>query len=256
MGMDKERFLKNIRALAKDKGVRLGDLESSCGVSVGYLARFSQDKNQVLPGTDFLVRAAERLEVSLDFLLSSDYCLASENEKYCSSFISRLIVDTISEKVFWQSDPGCFPSPLVSDTLLPLPAHPLLSFDPELLQQGKSREIYLSPFHPSMVDLYPRAAWRASISETTDILLVSVTRDKDKENTEEKAPWTELELYMQDKKEKAFAALCHTNMYSRGVLDEKIRDLSETVESMFRAMALPDWSRSAIDSYLSARSEK
>ena len=72
---DKELFLRNIYTLAKEKGVRIGDLETSCGVSVGYLARFRQDKNQDLPGMDFVIRAAAVLNTSLDFLLYFDYNL-------------------------------------------------------------------------------------------------------------------------------------------------------------------------------------
>ena len=243
MTPDKERFLKNIRALAKDKRIRLGDLESSCGVSVGYLARFAQDKSQNLPGTDFLIRAMEKLNVSLDFLLFFDYFQASETDKYYAVFIDQLVADTIKEKLFWHTDPGCFPVPFVSGKSQPLPDHPLLG----------SRNTYLSSFHPSLENLAPRAAWRASISDTMDVLLVKVIRESDKDASEESIPWEELELYMYDKKEKALAALCHTNMCSQGFLDGSLKTLAETIEDMFQGRELEPWSRSAIDAYLSGR---
>ena len=39
---DKDRFVKNIYFLAKNQGVKIGELEAVCEVSAGYFARLRQ----------------------------------------------------------------------------------------------------------------------------------------------------------------------------------------------------------------------
>ena len=263
MAPDKDRFLRNIYTLAKEKGVRIGDLETSCGVSVGYLAHFRQDKNQDLPGMDFVIRAAAVLNTSLDFLLYFDYTLASENDKYLARFIGQLIADTATDHLTWQPDPGCFPlrPEVVSDTPLPSPNHPLVAFDMDLRLKGIYREYYHSPFHPRATDLYPVAAWRASISDTAEILLVRITRESpeaiEKETSADKqtAAWEELELYILDKGT-VLDILCHTNMSVKGILDESLQDLFDCVDHTFRGKNVGSWAHNAIDNYMSRRTGK
>ena len=48
---EKDRCITNIYFLAKKKNILIRDLEKSCDVSVGYLARLRQDKKQSLPGS-------------------------------------------------------------------------------------------------------------------------------------------------------------------------------------------------------------
>ena len=44
---DKARCLNNIYALAKERGIKIGDLEESAGVSRGYLSRVAKPDYQV-----------------------------------------------------------------------------------------------------------------------------------------------------------------------------------------------------------------
>ena len=259
MAPGKELFLRNIYTLAKEKGVRIGDLETRCGVSVGYLARFRQDKKQDLPGMEFVIRAAAVLDTSLDFLLFFDYALASENEKYLARFIGRLSADTAVDRLLWQPDPGCFPlrSEITSDTPLH-PDHPLIMYDQDLVLKGIYKEHYHSPFHPRAKNLYPLAAWRASISDTSDVLLVRITREPsetdERDNAAEKQAeaWEELELYILNN-ENDLDTLCHTNMSVNGILDESLKHLFRSVELFLRPQAPADWTRTAIDNYMSSR---
>ena len=97
MKADRDLCINNLYILAKKKGIRICDLETSCGVSVGYLARLRKDKNNSLPGADFLVRAASLLETSVDSLLFFDYHAATDTEIYLHLFVSRLSLDSLSE---------------------------------------------------------------------------------------------------------------------------------------------------------------
>lgn len=253
MTPDKELCLGNIYALAKEKKIRIGDLETTCGVSIGYLARLRQDKKQNLPGSEFLFRAAMLLETSVDSLLSFDYRLATETEKYLRSFISQLTRDTIKDELAWRLDASFIPSPYITDSV-DLPSNPKRTLDPELMQQGKGKEIYLSSFRPALNNLTPRVAWRAAISENTDVILIRVTEEQKVSDGDESQG--DLELYLYYKDTNTFSALCHTDARSPGILDDDLEGLCEVIEMSFRATPLEKCALNAIDSYMKSRSDK
>ena len=254
MTPDKDRCLGNIYRLAKKKGLRIGDLEISCGVSVGYLARFRQDKNQTLPGSVFLFRAAVLLDTTVDYLLNYDDRFATDTEKYLSSFIRQMIQDTMAEKLFWQLDPAFIPSPFISDKANTYPDHPLIALDPVLMQEGKSKEIYLSPFHPSVDDLVPLSAWRTALSNETDVFLIRISQKKDESESTE--PWDELELYLYDRKSGTVTPLCHTNTHSPGFLDHDLADLFAAVGDSFQTRPLVPSAQDAIDRYMNSHTDR
>ena len=236
------RCIANLYALAKKKGIKIKDLEVSCGVSVGYLSRLRQDKKSPLPGTEFLLRAAVLLDTTVDSLLYFDFQLASDTDQYLYSFISRLTLDTLSDKLRWAVDEACVPDPVILEGIV-FPDHPLLGLDPVLLQEEKSKAYYASPFHPAVYDLVPEAAWRASLSENTVVFLTRVASD-----TEGCAGETEMYLYHIH--EKALSPLCHTDTSHSGILDRVIGTLCETVSESLRRTALDRIAVSAIDAYM------
>ena len=69
----KNVFVDNVYALAKARGMKIKDLESGCGVSLGYFARLRQGEKNIAPGADLLMAVADRLSVSVDALLTSFY---------------------------------------------------------------------------------------------------------------------------------------------------------------------------------------
>ena len=247
MKANRDLCISNLYILAKKKGIRICDLETSCGVSVGYLARLRKDKNNSLPGADFLVRAASLLETSVDSLLFFDYHSATDTEIYLHLFVSRLSLDSLSERVIWQLDSGCIPSPVEADSASALSGHPLLSFDPRLTEQGIYKEIYLSPFHPATYDLIPRAAYRASISEEAQVLLVRVAPPLDDQHPDSEE---EIELFLYNTKAKALSALCCTDNRHSGVLDHALSTLCQVVTESARRTKLDQYAVSAIDAYM------
>ena len=253
MTPDKDRCLGNIYRLAKKKGLRIGDLETSCGVSIGYLARLRQDKKQTLPGSEFLFHAAALLDTTVDYLLNYDDRFATDSEKYLSSFIRQMIRDTMAEKLFWQLDPAFIPSPFISDKTTTYPDHPLIALDPVLMQEGKSKEIYLSPFHPSADDLVPLSAWRTALSSETDVFLIRISQKKSESACAE--PWDELELYLYDRKSGTVTPLCHTNTHSPGFLDHDLADLFATVGDSFQTRPLVPSAQDAIDRYMNSHTD-
>ena len=253
MNADRDLCINNLYILAKKKGLRICDLETSCGVSVGYLARLRKDKNNSLPGADFLVRAASLLETSVDSLLFFDYHLATDTEIYLHLFVSRLTLDSLSEKLVWQLDPACVPSPVEADSAADLPDHPLLSFDPRLMEQRIYKEIFLSPFHPMAYDLQPRAAYRAPISEDSLVLLVRVASPQSDQQPDAEE---EVELFLYNTKAKALSPLCCADGRHSGVLDHALSTLAQVVSESVQRTKLDHFAVSAIDAYMNAHNRK
>lgn len=239
---ERKRLIANLYSLAKKKGIKIKELENSCGVSVGYLSHLRQDKKQPLPGMDFLVRAADLFETSVDSLLYFDFQLASDTDQYLHSFISRLILDTLSEKLRWDIDEACVTDPVILEGTV-FPDHPLLGLDPVLLMENKSKAIYSSAFHPAVYDLVPVVAWRASLSENTLVFLTRITSDTE-------GFGEETEMYLYNTKEKALSSLCHTNTLHAGILDHVMNTLCETVSESLHRTALDRSAISAIDAYM------
>lgn len=98
---DKSRCLANIYHLAKDKGIKLGDLETKAGVSVGYISRINKDDSTSKPSIDFLTGVAAVLDISLDALLYYDFEAATPSEAYLLKFIDRLYDDTMYHELPW-----------------------------------------------------------------------------------------------------------------------------------------------------------
>ena len=77
---DKTRCLNNIYALAKERGIKIGDLEESAGVSRGYLSRVAKPDYQGSPPIEMLDAVAKQLGVGIDYLVNYSPDAFSESE--------------------------------------------------------------------------------------------------------------------------------------------------------------------------------
>lgn len=101
---DKKRCMSAIYAIAKEKGVRIGDLEREANVSTGYLSKLNKEDNTSSPSIELLVAAARALGVTIDMLVYSEYEGLSPNEKYIMKFLDRLAGDTLSGGLQWEKE--------------------------------------------------------------------------------------------------------------------------------------------------------
>lgn len=104
MGFDKRRCMSAIYAIAKEKGVKIGDLEKEAGVSTGYLSKLNKEENTSSPSIELLVAAAQLLGVTVDMLIYSEYEGLSANEKYILKFLDKLVNDTLSGELQWEKE--------------------------------------------------------------------------------------------------------------------------------------------------------
>lgn len=99
----KERLISNLYHLIKVSGKKIGELEVDAGVSPGYISRMNKDEAGK-PGIDFIIKAADQLNVSIDTLLGVDLSKLSRTEKYTLDFIEKLIQETEAENLRWEKE--------------------------------------------------------------------------------------------------------------------------------------------------------
>jgi transcriptional regulator with XRE-family HTH domain len=94
---------KNIKFLATQKGIKVGDIETEAGVSTGYLSRLSNEDNKNnFPIMDLIFLISNKLDVSVNTLLSVDLSNLTPNEILLSKFFDKLSKDTQDNKLVWE----------------------------------------------------------------------------------------------------------------------------------------------------------
>lgn len=96
-------LFNNILFLIKEQGKKIGEFENEAGVSAGYISRSSKDGN-TKPGIDFIMKAAEVLNVSIDMLLRVDLASATATERYLIEFLEKLINETSFNWLNWDKE--------------------------------------------------------------------------------------------------------------------------------------------------------
>lgn len=148
---NKKLMFDNISYALSILGKRIGELEKETGVSTGYVARASKDEN-AKPGIDFIVKAADALNMSVDTLLNVDLSGLTETERYLVSFLDKLKSDTNSDKLDWivktPHDYNCLEPDINGDVY-----HPLFSYE-EFYEEGETeypehvqRVVFISNTH-------------------------------------------------------------------------------------------------------------
>ena len=135
---DKKTCMDNIYAIAKDKGVKIGELEKRAGLSTGYLSKLSKEGNTAVPGIESLSMIADALEVSIDYLISVNYRGLNNDEKYFSAFIEKLIKGTESGKIAWEMEGAVY---LNSNDTGEDFVHPLFQPLPSVIEDPASGEL-------------------------------------------------------------------------------------------------------------------
>ena len=98
----KDLLLNNV---SFDKNIKIGEVETQAGVSVGYLSRIVKDNSgSNLPLLDVIMAFSEKLGVSMDSLLTVDFSKLSANEEYLSNFCYAILAKTKSRKISNKND--------------------------------------------------------------------------------------------------------------------------------------------------------
>ena len=259
MGYEKNRFLDNIHALVKRQKVKIGELESSCGVSVGYFARLRQGAENAAPSADLLLAVADRLSVSVDALLTFDFTQLSESEQKLLNYMERLRFETETRKLAWQRDLAGAgnPVPLNPDGTS---AHPLFTSGEGLLTMEEmeedglpdsvslSQSVYRSVFRPDLEDLIPVEIYRCRFPGKR-ILYLAAVADQSAAESASKKP-VDLELVMSDPKVSDPIPFVRLESGNPGNLDKPLVSLYTAVKKTVGLPALKPEAEAIIDDYL------
>ena len=100
---NKERFFSNVSYMLEQLGMKIGEFEAAAGVHAGYISRTVKDEKSK-PGIDFVVKAAQVLQTSMDGLLTVDLSELTATEKYLQNFLEKAKQDTIDGKLDWNRE--------------------------------------------------------------------------------------------------------------------------------------------------------
>lgn len=101
MMFDKSGCIETIYSLAKDRGLKIGDLEEKAGVSRGYLSRINKEGNTSVPSIELLGSIADQLGVSVDYIVNYRVFELTEGEAYLLKFLDKLLHRTVCGKLEW-----------------------------------------------------------------------------------------------------------------------------------------------------------
>ncbi len=99
---DKNRLGQNVRFLALQHGMKVGELETEAGVSSGYISRLL--KSEETGSSSLLslaVCASEKFGISLNTLLTANLSELLPNERYLAEFMAKLEMQTDQGILFW-----------------------------------------------------------------------------------------------------------------------------------------------------------
>ena len=101
---DKILLINNIKILAKQNNIKLGDLETSVNVSPGYFSRLKADDNSTVPSVEVIYKIACAFNVTVDSLIQFDYTVSSTTESYLMKILSKILSETNEELYAWKKD--------------------------------------------------------------------------------------------------------------------------------------------------------
>lgn len=98
---NREICLKNVDYLLTQQNKKLGELEEKSGNYPGYLSRMKSGKSSSDPSIEFLMTAAEELNVPLELLVSSDLTEMTSTEEFIMKFLNKVIDNTKKDELRW-----------------------------------------------------------------------------------------------------------------------------------------------------------
>lgn len=238
MEFNKERCIANIYALAKEQGVKIGELESAANISVGYLSRLAKENNNALPNIEALVVISDRLNVSLDALVRRDLTVNDSTESYFVKVVDKLLDDTKFKPNIWVVEPE---ENLKNMTRKQVDKHPLFqtkTYREAVFDEDVCETMYNSIIPSDESVIINGDFFYADISKTTGFYLTSV-----------KYPFgfEAYEIFLIDNGK--IDPLCSTNGAGT-VLTDKIKLLYQTVNETVNKPKIKDRVKNTLDQYI------
>lgn len=260
---DKKRCMDNIYAIARDRKIKIGDLERKAGVSSGYLSKLNKEENTATPGVELLLHIANVLGVSMDFLVSANYTELGENEIYFAHFIDKLMIGTEKQKVVWEIESGAYLNSNIEGEGF---THPLFINAPSVIEHPETgrlidfvKNIYQSRF--LAIDDVRKFGncYHCELSSSQKLYMMQLhLGNENYNNGEVRIPWQEekehieIELYLVDNRGNV-SPLCSTfsvegemrdliwKMYEMVSADRRTINVSSAVKGVIDDFMKLDW---------------
>lgn len=98
---NRQQVLDNISELLQLQSRRVGDLEQALGVSTGYISRLAKRDNESALSAEFVWRAAQFFNVTMDSLVQSRFARDDQMISYVGKFLNRLFSKTDTGELTW-----------------------------------------------------------------------------------------------------------------------------------------------------------
>lgn len=250
MEFDKNRLMNNINTLIKNKGLKVGAVETEVGISTGYLSRMSKSENDTMPGIDLVWKLAEKLEVSVDALVSGDFDKSNDNLFFIMDFLNSLIEDTNMHEFEWElfekyedlaEKYGFGSMPMATKTLK------------ENLQEHYSHMEYISLYDKKTSMKMVGPNYCTFVPAMGPVLLYKLAR-----LTSEKHIVNEYELYVIEDRgadDENFMLICST-LENDGAIGPSLLDLYNCINKHIKDFKITEETRNLIIRYMNRRSQE
>lgn len=98
---DRQKLFANITTLIQQHGYKVGEVETSIGVSQGYLSRLVRGDSS--PSAELIWQLAKLLDVNMELLIDGDFARLAPGIEYLQKFIQRLLQETMHGQLSWTS---------------------------------------------------------------------------------------------------------------------------------------------------------
>lgn len=247
---DKNRIIENIYFLAKEKGLKMGDIEKNAGVSPGYLSRINKSDSTSIPGIDLMYYIAQQLGVSVDTLLTAHYEQLTKADKYALDFIQKVIDDTREEKLDWEQL-----STFQMQTDIELvhmygvfEHEEYLEYDPASIDMGTicKRPCFVSGFYEEGTTKVVGNGYIADIMNEARIYLMAIEHIESQDTKEQRVQAYELYVEMEDG---SVEGICNSNMVNHEI-SMLMGQLYETLEELYSHVKLSKSVKNLLDMYM------
>ncbi len=100
--MDKDLLMRNISYLVRENGIKMSDLEDILELSAGYISRTLKPGSEKKLSSEHLWKISRIFDVDLEMLLTYDMAYISTQEGKLLTFLTKLKMDVISDRVQWE----------------------------------------------------------------------------------------------------------------------------------------------------------
>lgn len=253
-----KQLIENIYRVAKEKGVRIGDLETAAKVSQGYFSRVRGKEDAAsAPSIEVIVAVAETLGVTIDDLIYAGPANLTPNETRILRFVDKVLAQTKRYELDWvrESMEEMTESYTSDEEPNPGPQHPLV----EEIATSASTSVtspcfiytrkYDSKFFREENCYVSLAAdgFACKMAPFTTLYLEKVQVQRD--SSLNRAIQFELYLCVND----TISPLCRSDNNDKGLVDRKLELLYNAAAEATSHIQLSDTAKTVIDQFLSGK---